>query len=265
MNHQSETAIRSASKASKQTMPPLLVLAGGFGTRLQSLLPNVPKALAPVEGAPFLELQIRKWRGQGITDFVFLLHHQADQIIAFLQEAQSKWLSHCKLRWSVEPTPLDTGGAIARAVRELGLSGDFFVTNADTWLGDGLPEMAHMTAPALAVVELADVSRYGSVLFDDQGRVLTFREKAPSKAPGWVNAGLYRMTGELFQRWDGHAVSLEKNVLAELIREGRLRAIPLRTVFIDIGIPADYARFCRWAASGRKEDEGLIGYPGPQQ
>lgn len=258
MSHQSETAIRSANKASNQTMPPLLVLAGGFGTRLRSLLPDVPKALAPVEGAPFLELQIRKWHGQGVTDFVFLLHHQADQIIAFLQEAQSKWLSHCKLRWSVEPTPLDTGGAIARAVHELALSGDFFVTNADTWLGGGLAEMAKMAAPSLAVVELADVGRYGSVVFDDQGLVLTFREKAPSKAPGWVNAGLYRMTDELFQRWDGHAFSLEKHVLAGLIREGRLRAIPLRTEFIDIGIPADYARFCLWAADGRKENNGLI-------
>ncbi len=63
----------------------LLVLAGGFGTRLQSVVSQVPKALAPVVGVPFLHLQIEHWKSQGIRSFGFLLHHQAELIIGFLQ------------------------------------------------------------------------------------------------------------------------------------------------------------------------------------
>ena len=62
----------------------LLVLAGGFGTRLKSVVNNVPKALAPVGSVPFLQLQIEHWYAQGIREFCFLLHHQADKIFTFL-------------------------------------------------------------------------------------------------------------------------------------------------------------------------------------
>ena len=65
-------------------MKRMLVLAGGFGTRLQSVLANVPKALAPIGDTTFLHLQIEHWIAQGLRSFVFLLHHQAEQIITFL-------------------------------------------------------------------------------------------------------------------------------------------------------------------------------------
>ena len=63
----------------------LLILAGGYGTRLRSVVSNVPKALAPVGSVPFLKLQLRKWLDQGVNHFVFLLHYQADQIVDFLK------------------------------------------------------------------------------------------------------------------------------------------------------------------------------------
>ena len=54
----------------------MLVLAGGFGTRLQSVLADFPKALAPVGQAPFLRFQLEHWITQGLRSFVFLLHSQ---------------------------------------------------------------------------------------------------------------------------------------------------------------------------------------------
>ena len=230
----------------------LLVLAGGFGTRLKSVMNNVPKALAPVGSVPFLQLQIEHWYAQGIREFSFLLHHQADQIITFLQIQKSKKLKDCQVNWLIEPTPMDTGGAIAYAVNQLNLSGDFFATNADTWLGGGISEMMQAVCPVIAVVNLPDVSRYGQVHFNERNSVISFTEKTNGKSAGWINAGLSLLCAELFHDWNGEPFSLERHLFATLINNSNLTAVQLQTDFIDIGIPADYQRFCDWVVAGRK-------------
>jgi D-glycero-alpha-D-manno-heptose 1-phosphate guanylyltransferase len=230
----------------------LLVLAGGFGTRLQTVVSDVPKALAPVGGVPFLQLQLEHWLVQGLREFTFLLYHQADQIIAFLQAQQSGILEDCQINWLVEPTPMDTGGALAHAVRELDLHGDFLMTNADTWLGGGVQELMRAASPAMAVANLADVSRYGHVHFDEDDHVTAFAEKKPRSESGWINAGLCHLDAGLFKDWDGKPFSLERKLFAELVQNHKLTAIQLKTDFIDIGVPDDYHRFCRWVEAGRQ-------------
>lgn len=230
----------------------LLVLAGGFGTRLQSVLPGTPKALAPVGEIPFLALQLENWISQGIRSFVFLLHHQANQITDFLDTLKSGLLKDCEVVSLVEPAPMDTGGAVAYAVRELGLDGDVLVTNADTWLGSGIRELTASHAPAMAVIRLEDSSRYGQVQFDDSHLVTAFMEKDALGAPGWINAGLCRLRTDMFDNWDGSRFSLERQTFPALVQRGELRAVAIEPDFIDIGIPEDYQRFCRWIEAGRK-------------
>lgn len=230
----------------------LLVLAGGFGTRLRTAVGEQPKALAPIGGVPFLRLQLEHWINQEVREFTFLLYHQAEQIISFLQDQQSELLKNCYVDWLVEPVPMDTGGALANAVRESGLNGDFLVTNADTWLGAGVAELMRSSSPAMAVVELADVGRYGQVRFDPDFHVTRFEEKSTTSAPGWINAGIFRLEAGLFEDWDGQPFSLERRLFVELVRTRRLKAVPLKTDFMDIGIPGDYHRFCRWVEDGRK-------------
>jgi NDP-sugar pyrophosphorylase family protein len=230
----------------------MLVLAGGFGTRLQSVVAEVPKALAPVGQVPFLYLQIEHWIAQGLRSFVFLLHHQADLIISFLEAEKNGLLTDCQVTWLVEPTPMDTGGAVAYAVKQLNLSGDFLLTNADTWLGAGVQEVARSAAPSMAVLNLRDASRYGQVQFNDQFNVTAFSEKSSSQGPGWINAGLCHLNADLFKNWDGQPFALERILFPELAGRGALKAVPLQTDFIDIGIPDDYFRFCHWIEAGRK-------------
>jgi D-glycero-alpha-D-manno-heptose 1-phosphate guanylyltransferase len=231
----------------------LLVLAGGFGTRLKTAVVDVPKALAPVGEVPFLQLQIEHWIAQGLREFTFLLHHQADQIIAFLQALQGGLLKGCQINWLIEPVPMDTGGALSHAVKVLDLRGNFLMTNADTWLGGGIREMMQSAAPTMAVVNLPDVSRYGQVNFDQAQQVTAFVEKNGQCAAGWINAGLCHLSTELFKHWDGQPFSLERDLFATLVQNHRLAAVPLQTDFIDIGVPADYHRFCRWVAGGCQE------------
>jgi NDP-sugar pyrophosphorylase family protein len=230
----------------------LFVLAGGFGTRLKTVITDVPKALAPVGDVPFLQLQLEHWLAQGLREFTFLLHHQADLIIAFLQVHQFGLLKDCQVDWLIEPVPMDTGGAIAHAVKTLDLKDEFLMTNADTWLGGGIFELMQSAAPAMAVVNLADVSRYGQVHFDHAQRVTAFAEKISQSSAGWINAGLCHLDADLFKNWDGQPFSLERELFATLVQNNRLTAAPLQTDFIDIGVPADYHRFCRWVATGRQ-------------
>ena len=230
----------------------MLVLAGGFGTRLQQVVANVPKALAPIGDVPFLRLQIEHWTSQGIKSFVFLLHHQADQIIDFLRAEEDRSLKDCKVQWLIEPTPMDTGGAVAYAVEQLHLSGNFLVTNADTWLGTGVNNAWQAGAPAMAVVELSDAGRYGRVQLDDQNRVIGFHEKSSSKGTGWINAGLCHLDAEFFKGWNHIPFSLERISFPGLATRGALKAVALRTDFVDIGVPEDYFRFCRWIAAGKR-------------
>ena len=230
----------------------LLVLAGGFGTRLRLVISNVPKALAPIGNVPFLQFQIEHWLAQGLREFSFLLHHQADQIITFLQAQQGELLKDCQVDWLIEPVPMDTGGALAHAVKTLGHKDDFLMTNADTWLGGGIHEMMQSAAPAMAVVNLADVSRYGQVHFDQAQSITGFAEKNAQSAEGWINAGLCHLNVELFENWDGQPFSLERDLFSMLVQNRQLTAVPLQTDFIDIGVPTDYRRFCRWVATGRE-------------
>lgn len=230
----------------------MLVLAGGFGTRLQSVVAQVPKAMAPVGAVPFLYLQIQHWIDQGVGSFVFLLHHQADQIVRFLAVEKSKLLKDCKVEWLIESKPMDTGGAVAYAVQQLHLTGAFLVTNADTWIGTGVKEVAQFAAPSIAVRKMSDTSRYGLVKFDDQFYVTKFTEKNNLKASGWINAGLSYLQADYFKGWGGQPFSLERVCLTELAGHRALKAVPLETDFIDIGVPEDYFRFCRWVKADRK-------------
>ena len=230
----------------------MLVLAGGFGTRLQSVVVQVPKALAPVGEVPFLYLQVEHWIAQGLRSFVFLLHYQADLIISFLEAEKNGLFTDCQVTWIVEPIPLDTGGAVAYAVKKLNLTDDFLLTNADTWLGACVQDVLRSAAPSMAVISLYDSSRYGQVKFNDHFYVTGFSEKSSSQRPCWINAGLCHLNAELFKNWNGHPFSLERISFPELAGRGELKAVQLQTDFIDIGIPDDYFRFCNWIAKGRK-------------
>lgn len=231
----------------------LLVLAGGFGTRLQSVVPQLPKALAPVEDLPFLHFQMENWVRQGVTSFVFLLHYKSEVIIAFLRQGMESVWQNLDIQWVIEESPLGTGGAIANAVSALKIQGDFLVTNADTWLGFGLRDVIQADAPSIGVVRVADVGRYGSVGFDGLHNVTHFVEKGKVGGCGWVNAGVMRLNDSLFKDECIKAASLETNYFPDWVQLKILKVVLLQCDFVDIGVPEDYYKFCRWIEAGKSE------------
>lgn len=226
----------------------LLVLSGGFGTRLKSVVSEVPKPLAPINSHPFLYYQINNWTSQGLKKFIFLLFNQSELIINFLTSEKDGILKGCEVKWVVEPEPMGTGGAIAYSVSHLNIEGDFLVTNADTWLGSGINEIIASEAPSMAVIKVEDSGRYGSVkLSGDQ--VVSFEEKSNATDAGWINTGLCKLNTQIFKTTSEKVFSLEKSIFPVLANKGDLTAVKLITEFIDIGIPEDYFRFIKLAKS----------------
>ncbi|MDC0576777.1 sugar phosphate nucleotidyltransferase [Gammaproteobacteria bacterium] len=233
-------------------MKPLMVLAGGFGTRLRSLVSDVPKPLAPVAGHPFIFHLIEHWVAQGVKDFIFLLHYEAVQIQAMLDTLLLRpEFDGVQFRVVVEEIPLGTGGSILNAIDFLGISEGFLVANADTWLGAGVAELALERSSAIAAVNVPNVQRYGCLQFEGN-KITAFDEKLVAVGRGYVNSGLYHLLPEIFDGFEvGSCFSIERNVFPRLVSDRRLGFVKLNESFIDIGIPADYLKFCKWVELGR--------------
>jgi D-glycero-alpha-D-manno-heptose 1-phosphate guanylyltransferase len=233
----------------------MLILAGGFGKRLKNTIINLPKPMAPINGVPLLQLQLDHWIMQGQTSFIFLLHHQADIIIELLIERSSYFGSKINIDWVVEDTPMGTGGAVANAIRLYSLSGSILVTNADTWLDNGLKKIINNNSLAvIAVVKVIDTRRYGSVSINSKNRVLSFVEKQMSSnnpVSGVINAGLYKLPVSVFSGLGEVTFSLETEILPSISADSLLSAETLEVDFFDIGVPEDYYKFCEWH-KGRK-------------
>jgi len=219
-----------------------IILAGGAGTRLRSLVPDVPKPMAPIAGRPFLEYLIERLVQGGVTDLVLSVGHRADSIARHFGPA---W-GGAAISYAVETEPLGTGGAIAFAAREF-TDNAILVVNGDTYLGIdfadlmawGASEMPSMAGIVLRRVE--NVARYGAVLCTG-GVVQGFVEKG-HVGPGLINAGIYLLNPTTFARFGlSGRFSLEADLLQPHAEALHLRAYITDSFFIDIGIPDDYLR-----------------------
>ena len=234
---------------------PILVLAGGFGSRLKSLVSDVPKPLAPVCGKPFLIHLIENLYFLGAREFVFLLHYEADAIKEILVDlTNNNNLEGIKITSLVEDLPLGTGGSIMNAINVLNINESFMVINADTWLGSGFKQLSQSSPNSIAAVRVKDCSRYGALVVID-GKIERFLEKKSSYGSGLINAGLYHLSPDIFNRvLDNTSFSLEAEIFPSVADMAMLFAIEINADFIDIGVPEDYLRFCRWVESGKKSE-----------
>lgn len=218
-----------------------IVLAGGLGTRLRGVVPDLPKPMAPVQGRPFLSFVLDQLLVAGFETAVLAVGYRHEAIRSHFGE-RYRGLA---LRYSAESEPLGTGGAI-RLAWPLASAPQVFVLNGDTYLEIDHKAMleAHLRAAAqlsMAVYRVPDASRYGALELAD-GRVRGFFEKGRS-GPGWINAGVYILSSELRACVSREgAFSFEQDLLAPEVETIRPLAFPADGLFIDIGIPEDYAR-----------------------
>lgn len=218
------------------------VLCGGLGTRLRSVVSDRPKSMALIGDVPFLQLLLDQLKAQGVRKVILGTGYRADQIENFFGAGDEVGL---QLHYSHEDAPLGTGGAVRLAERLL--SDPVLVLNGDSYAEWSLAAMAALFREknadiAMVLQEVPDVSRYGSVSIDAEGRVVEFVEKGSRTGGGLINAGIYLLRKEIVSALAaGAAISLERDVFPEFLGK-KFYGVISRGMFIDIGIPADLER-----------------------
>jgi len=217
-----------------------IVLAGGKGTRIASLYPNIPKALIPAAGQPFL-YWVTEWLvGEGLRDIVYSAGHLADQIERWVAVQSAERGHTVRLRTVTESTPLGTGGGVRGC---LDLCAEWVVVlNGDSLyrasLGPAWRRIAEETLDgALLALPVSDTRRYGSLEMDESGRLRAFFEKRPGA--GLINAGVCLFRRALLEPFPaGVILSMENDVIPTLIRRGaNLGVVVGDGAFLDIGTP----------------------------
>ncbi|EAK9944551.1 D-glycero-D-manno-heptose 1-phosphate guanosyltransferase [Campylobacter lari] len=215
-----------------------IVLAGGLGTRLKSVVQDFPKPMAPINGKPFLAFVLEYLKKQGIAEVILSVSYK----YKLIQEYFKDEFDGMKIRYNIEKELLGTGGAIKDALKFI--QNQVYVLNGDTLFDIDLKKLVlNDSKICIALKQMQNFDRYGTVNVDDQGIVTSFEEKVFKKR-GLINGGIYLLKKDVFDEFD-----LEKKFSFEEFLQSNYNALKIQAqifdgYFIDIGIPQDYFSFC---------------------
>lgn len=218
-----------------------IILAGGFGTRLRTVVSDVPKPMAPVAGRPFLDYVLQSLADQGVRRVILSIGYLAHLI----ESRYAPRYMGMQVVCVHEDRPLGTGGAIRKALSVVE-SEWALALNGDSWLDmtymDFMQAAMTSDAPlAMATRMVTDASRYGSCTVRE-GRIVAFGEK-DNHGPGLINAGVYAIRKDVFERFDlPEAFSFETDFVRQHLPSLTPLSYRADGYFIDIGVPEDYAR-----------------------
>jgi D-glycero-alpha-D-manno-heptose 1-phosphate guanylyltransferase len=218
-----------------------ILLAGGFGTRLQKVVSEVPKPMAPVAGKPFLQYILDYLIAHKVNHAVLAVGYLHETIINFFGDKYES----LNITYSIESNPLGTGGGILKACNYIN-GENVFVINGDTFFDVDLVELSayhqhHNALLTVALKRMERFDRYGTVDLDADGRISGFLEKKYLDE-GLINGGIYCLNKKLFDLELPEVFSFEKEILEKEIVNRKVYGLQSDGYFIDIGIPEDFAR-----------------------
>lgn len=229
-----------------------ILLCGGLGTRLRSVVSDRPKPLADIAGKAFMQYVTDALAAQGIDEIIFAVGYKGDMVEDYFGDGSGFGIH---ARYAYEETPLGTAGAIRNALTQL--RGDqAYVLNADTYYRIDYRKLAALVEAeqlemALVTREVDDISRYGEVKSAHQ-RVQGWNEKNEAHRPGAINGGIYLLRRRLIETIPEGKVSLENDMIPKWLTEGvGIGCLPNDGYFIDIGLPESYAQFQADVAAGK--------------
>lgn len=218
-----------------------IILAGGFGTRLKQVVSDVPKPMAPINEIPFL-VYIFNWLNKyNVTHVVLAVGYKKEVIIDHF----GKKYKNIDIDYSIEDTPLFTGGAIKQALNKC-REDNIFIINGDTFFDVNLEELLaqHIKLNAdftISVKEMKDFDRYGIVKINENKEVIGFEEKKYHEK-GYINGGIYCIKKDLLNKISKPTFSFEKDYMEKYYLKDDIKAYFSDSYFIDIGIPEDYSK-----------------------
>lgn len=215
-----------------------IVLAGGLGTRLKSVVSDLPKPMAPIANKPFLEYILQYLKKNGITRVILSVGYKWE----IIKEYFGNNFENLELIYSIENEPLGTGGAIKKAISEVN-SEEVFIINGDTFFNVDLKllSLTKNSKIILSLKEMHNFDRYGCVESNNEDIVTSFTEKEYRKA-GNINGGIYLTKKAIFDKF-----TLEEKFSFEEFMQNNFQKLTIsvqvfNNYFIDIGIPKDYLK-----------------------
>ena len=231
----------SYSEIKKGEMIEAIVLAGGMGKRLQKVVADLPKPMAPVKGKPFLFYLFNWLRQYPVDKIILSVGYRYESIIEYF----GKIFESVLIDYAVEEEPLGTGGAVLNSLKRI-KGKHTLILNGDTWFPIDINKfLAFHTESksefSVALKKMKNFSRYGSVEMSSD-TIVRFNEKKHCEE-GYINGGIYLVSRDFFDSREYPRIfSLEKDVLVREAGKSELKGIVFDTPFIDIGIPEDYKR-----------------------
>ncbi|EHA3649470.1 NTP transferase domain-containing protein, partial [Campylobacter coli] len=217
-----------------------IVLAGGLGTRLKSVVQDLPKPMAPINEKPFLAFVLEHLKKQGITEIILSVSYKYELIQEYFKDE----FYGMKIHYNIEKELLGTGGAVKDALKLV--KNEVYVLNGDTFFDIDLKKLVlNGSKICIALKQMQNFDRYGTVNVDEQGIVTSFEEKV-FKKQGLINGGIYLLKKDIFDEF-----SLEKKFSFEEFLQENYKSLKIQTqifddYFIDIGIPEDYKKFIKF-------------------
>lgn len=243
-----------------------IILAGGFGKRLQKVVHDIPKPMADINGHPFLAYLFNYLIKHGIEKVILSVGYKHEMIQSYFKNQYNS----LKIVYSIEDEPLGTGGGIKIAT-SLIVSGSVIILNGDSFFDVDLQKLeqfhiAEKCYLTIALKPMQQCDRYGSVTIDGQNRIIGFEEKtsnlslktsgtrdAPSfkdrqsgkryKEFNYINGGIYVLNKEIFDNITlPSKFSFETDLMEKYYPDFQFNGLPFDEYFIDIGIPEDYEK-----------------------
>jgi D-glycero-alpha-D-manno-heptose 1-phosphate guanylyltransferase len=220
----------------------LIILAGGLGTRLRSVVSDLPKPMAPVNGRPFLQYILERLNLLEIRQIVFSIGYMGEKI----QDSFGESFGSVPIKYAPEKEPLGTGGGIKLALDHCS-SDQVIILNGDTYFEIDLSELLsfHRSGNweiSIGLKSMESPDRYGTVEMEIE-RILAFKEKRLDLESGLINAGVYCINRNLLDDYPLHEkFSFETDVLEKNVDKWSIGGMVSEGMFIDIGIPEDYER-----------------------
>lgn len=219
-----------------------IILAGGLGTRLRSVVSDSPKCMAIVNGKPFLQYVIDYLFSQNIIHVILSIGYKSEQIIKFVNHHYA----NKNIEFVIEEEPLGTGAAIKLALVKT-ISKNVFILNGDTFFKINFKKLEDVhflntSTCTLALKPMKNFERYGVVELDKNSKIISFKEKQFYKT-GFINAGVYILNKEIFLKQQfPEKFSFEKEFLEKNNNKMPFYGCTQNEYFIDIGIPEDFQK-----------------------
>lgn len=196
-----------------------IILAGGRGKRLKPVTDYVPKPLVPISNIPIIEWQIKYLKKFDVKEVIICTGYKSDMIESYLNMKELG----IKIKFSIEKSPLGTGGAIKKAGKMINEK-SFFVINGDTITNIDLHKLASKTN-TVAAIELR--TKYG-ILETESEKIVNFKEKKEI-TDTWMNAGIYHLQKEILKKLPVKG-DIENTVFPDYAKKGLLNTIKFKNV-----------------------------------